>query len=383
MAHTEQFIPPEENPQYVRTQIITYIGNKRALLPMIQRAVSEIAGELGRTKLSIADVFSGSGIVARALKPYAHTLYANDLEEYSAILNRCYLANRSDFDLRLFEELREHILKESESHPQPGVITATYAPKDTENPRKGERVFYSRENAIRIDTWRTLIENDVPARMRDFFLAPLLTEASIHVNTGGVFKGFYKDPKTGIGTYGGHAHNALSRILGDITIQTPVLSRYDCESRVSMMDAAVFAGNLAARDGSIDIAYLDPPYNEHPYGSNYFMLNVIAQNKLPEQAKLSRVSGIPDTWNRSAYNYPKTALASLEEVVAHLHARYLIVSYNSEGYITFEQMIGMLQKYGTVRSVATPHIAFKASRNLQNRDLYVNEYLFVLKKDFE
>ncbi|MDR0684304.1 MAG: DNA adenine methylase [Spirochaetaceae bacterium] len=25
----------------------------------------------------------------------------------------------------------------------------------------------------------------------------------------------------------------------------------------------------------VDLAYLDPPYNQHPYGSNYFMLNLI------------------------------------------------------------------------------------------------------------
>ncbi len=381
MAHTEQFIPPEENPQYLRTQILTYIGNKRGLLPMIQRAVSDVAGELGKKKLSIADVFSGSGIVARALKPYASTLYANDLEEYSAILNRCYLANSTSFDRNLYNQLRDHILSESIRNPKPGVITETYSPKDTENPQKGERVFYSRENAIRIDTWRSLIETDVPVHMKDFFLAPLITEASIHVNTGGVFKGFYKDPATGIGAFGGHAHNALNRILGEVTLEEPVLSRYDCLSRVFQLDAYDFATHIAAEEGIIDIAYLDPPYNEHPYGSNYFMLNVIAQNKLPDNARLSRVSGIPDTWNRSDYNYPKTALASLEKVVAHLQARYLIVSYNSEGYISFDEMIGMLQKYGKVSTAATPHIAFKASRNLQNRNLYVNEYLFVLKKD--
>ena len=30
----------------------------------------------------------------------------------------------------------------------------------------------------------------------------------------------------------------------------------------------------------LDLVYLDPPYNQHPYGSNYFMLNTIYETKL-------------------------------------------------------------------------------------------------------
>ena len=38
----------------------------------------------------------------------------------------------------------------------------------------------------------------------------------------------------------------------------------------------------------VDIAYLDPPYNQHPYGSNYFMLNLIASYKKPSQISNSK-----------------------------------------------------------------------------------------------
>jgi len=55
------------------------------------------------------------------------------------------------------------------------------------------------------------------------------------------------------------------------------------------------------KDETVDLIYLDPPYNQHPYGSNYFMLNLICTNERPHT--LSKVSGIPGDWNKSQYNY--------------------------------------------------------------------------------
>ena len=48
------------------------------------------------------------------------------------------------------------------------------------------------------------IEN-VPEDLKVYLLAPLLSEASIHANTSGVFKGFYKDSKKNIGKFGGNS----------------------------------------------------------------------------------------------------------------------------------------------------------------------------------
>ena len=35
------------------------------------------------------------------------------------------------------------------------------------------------------------------------------------------------------------------------------------------------------KDIEFDITYLDPPYNQHQYGSNYHLLNTIALNDKP------------------------------------------------------------------------------------------------------
>ena len=181
-----------ENNDFLTTQIITYIGNKRILIGHIQKEIELIKEKLNKKKLVCADLFSGSGIVARMLKQHSSLLIANDLENYSRILNSCYLYNRREFDVDRYFDMRNSIEKEFFETKTPGIICENYAPKDTNDIQAGERAFYTRENAERIDTYRKLIDS-VDEEYRNFFLAPLLTEASIHVNTSGVFKGFYKD----------------------------------------------------------------------------------------------------------------------------------------------------------------------------------------------
>ena len=85
-----------ENKDYLTQQIITYIGNKRSLLKFITKGIDIVRNELNKEKLSMFDVFSGSGIVARYFKQYAKTLLINDLEKYTKVINECYLANTSE-----------------------------------------------------------------------------------------------------------------------------------------------------------------------------------------------------------------------------------------------------------------------------------------------
>jgi adenine-specific DNA-methyltransferase len=224
-----------------------------------------------------------------------------------------------------------------------------------------------------IDTMRTMIE-DIPQSEQKFFLAPLISEASIHSNTSGVFKGFYKNRDTGIGQFGGTGAFALLRIKGDIHLPFPVFSNFNCDYIVYNDDS-----NSVIHDApEVDVAYLDPPYNQHPYGANYFMLNVILNNQEPEN--MSKVSGIPDNWHRSLYNKKQYALQALTELVTNIKAKFALISFNSEGFITLEEMKAMLEKMGKVEVLETTYNTFRACRNLANRDIYVKEYLYLLEK---
>jgi adenine-specific DNA-methyltransferase len=108
------------------------------------------------------------------------------------------------------------------------------------------------------------------------------------------------------------------------------------------------------------------------------MLNLITDYKYPENT--SKISGIPENWNRSNYNKSKKALQSLTELVEGIKAKYVLISFNSEGFITIEQMREMLTKAGKLQVLETKYNAFRGSRNLNNREIHVKEYLYLLEK---
>jgi adenine-specific DNA-methyltransferase len=365
-----------ENPTYLTDQLITYIGNKRSLLRLLGKAIDQVKRELGGKRLRTLDAFSGSGIVSRLLKSRSAIVYSNDIEDYARVISECYLTNVSSvswFEVdALIERLRR--VRIEEEPDRVGLFERLYAPADEDNITSTDRVFYTKANARRLDRFRRILEEyDEP--LRTLVLGPLLSEASVHANTAGVFKGFYKDRNTGIGRFGGTGTDALSRIKGPIVPQRPVLSNFECDYRVFQEDA----NNLYRHVGNLDLVYIDPPYNQHPYGSNYFMLNLLVNYREPET--ISRVSGIPTDWRRSDYNVRSRAAHRLADLVANLDSRYLLVSYNDEGFVSPGEMRSILNHVGRVTEHSVAYNAFRGSRNLRNRALHVSEHLFLVKKE--
>lgn len=360
----------KENPFFLKEQIITYLGNKRSLLEFLNQGFKFAQNELKKDKFSFCDVFSGSGVVSRFVRPYASFIMANDLEDYSKIINECYLSNQNE---QLLQELKKYyVFLTSDLKLKKGFISELYAPNDDECIQKNERVFYTLKNAMYLDSMRGKISS-LPSNIQKYFIAPLIYEASVHANTSGVFKGFYKD-KNGIGKFGGNGANALTRIKGDITLKMPVFSNFICEYEVFQKDANILAKEL----DNFDVAYLDPPYNQHPYGSNYFMLNLIANYKKPKE--ISKVSGIPKDWNRSAFNKEKKAEDALFDLINDLKAKIVLLSYNCEGFVKKENFTKRLQSLGECFVLEQKYNAFRASRNLSKRSMHIQEQLYVLKK---
>ena len=363
-----------EDPDYLCRQLITYIGNKRALLGPIGRAVEAVKQRLNKSRLRMFDAFSGSGVVSLYLKAHASYLASNDIEDYATAIARCHLRNHSTVDFAALRQAVSDLNARAERTSLPrGFIQELYSPGDEDAISPEDRVFYTIDNARRLDDYRRMLD-ELPADIREMLLAPLLHKASVHANNGGVFKGFYKNRHTGIGQYGGTSSDALTRIRGRVCLEPPILSRFECDSRVYQGDANQVA--RAVRD--IDIAYIDPPYNQHPYGSNYFMLNLLVRYERP--ADVSRVSGIPVDWQRSGYNVRARSLPLLRQLFDALDARFLLVSFNDEGFIRPEDMQATLRRLGEVRTFETRYNTYRASRNLRNRSLHVTEQLFLVER---
>ncbi len=364
----------QEDPEYLTQQLVTYIGNKRALLGTIRSAVEDVVRRTGRDKLRILDAFSGSGVVSRMLRGYASELIVNDFEDYARAISECYMTNPSAAPLDAVRERVAALNAAVEAGDAPtGFIRRLYAPEDADNIRPEDRVFYTPENGYRLDAYRQLLDGEDPT-VRRLLMGPLLSAASIHANTAGVFKGFYKDRTTGLGKLGGTGSDALDRITRTITLRPPVLSAFECDTVVLQHDANAVVRTV----GELDLAYFDPPYNQHPYGSNYFMLNLLVNYQEPSE--VSRVSGIPTDWQRSDYNVKAKSLTRLTELVEDVDARFVILSFNDEGFVSPSDMREALDRLGTVTEQRQAHATFRGCRNLRDRSFQVTEHVYLIEK---
>jgi adenine-specific DNA-methyltransferase len=376
--HSQRSLPlgelEQEDPKFLTQQLVTYIGNKRSLRAHIEAAVGHVRSDLGGRRIRAFDAFSGSGVISRLLKAHADFLVANDIEDYATAISRCYLTNRRDVDWTriadIAREFNDHADRGASAH---GFIERLYAPMEDDRIRPGERVFYTRDNARRLDFFAHCLQQ-LDETSQSLLMGPLLSAASVHANTAGVFKGFYKDRATGVGRFGGSGGDALDRIKGKIVLREPVLSVFQSETLVSQMDA----NRVETKGLGLDLVYLDPPYNQHPYGSNYFMLNLLINYQEPE--RISDVSGIPRDWRRSFYNVKSQAFRCFRDLVAGIDARYVLVSFNDEGFIAPGAMLEFLASLGDVKEIKVPYNTYRGSRNLRERGIHVTEHLYLLRR---
>lgn len=361
----------ENYNNFVFQNMITCLGNKRKLLSIIRSIIEEIKIFLSKDKLNIVDGFSGSNVVSREFSYFSNNLYTNDLEYYSFILAYCYLKTPNNNQKERIIKHIEKMNKLAEIGPfYEGIICNLYAPKNTNSILENERLFYTRENALIIDTLRNYIENEVEDDIQYYCLGPLIVKSSIHTNTCGIFKSFYKK-------FGGRNEDALKRIKQKIKLDIPVWNNTIFNSITTNKDINILINELP---NNIDIIYLDPPYNQHPYGSNYFMLNVISENKEPEN--ISKISGIPKNWKRSNYNYRETAIIFMKDLLEKslLKSKFVLISYNNEGIIKQYDWKLLLHPYKT-KKYEIDYNTFKGCKNLKNRNNKVLEILYLVSKN--
>lgn len=375
---------------YLTEQLIAYIGNKRKLLPLVFRAIEKTGVALEGAKFF--DVFAGSGAVSRLAKSLGCEVFSNDWEYYSYILNSAYVKIDKDEIPRLFdsEQKLARIIETINNLPDPSeseqYIARYYAPKSFDNDAadfKTERLFYTKRNAFAIDKIRNHIERAYPKsaspieqKKRELLLAELLYEAATHTNTSGVFKAFHKG-------FGGYSKDALARITSPIRLRFPVLASSPFPVHVYNEDANA----LVKKIGGIDIAYVDPPYNQHQYGSNYHLLNTIAlwdciphPLDLNEKGELAEKAGIRRDWSRtrSDYCYKEKAERAFADLLSNIDAKYILISYSTDGIIPFEAMRAMCMERGKVSIVTGEYTTYPGGKQSNARHNANIEFVFCI-----
>ena len=120
--------------------------------------------------------------------------------------------------------------------------------------------------------------------------------------------------------------------------------------------------------GHFDLAYLDPPYNQHRYFTNYHVWETLVAWDAPEAYGVARKRvDARDPSTHSAFNSKRTMPAALASVVQSVDCDLLVLSYNDESWLELEELEAMCavrrppsRRRGAGREVAT--LAFDSAR---------------------
>ncbi len=200
---------------------------------------------------------------------------------------------------------------------------------------------------------------EIDAQQSACLLAPLLYQACYTSNTSGVFKGFHNG-------WGGQTGTALYRIRSHLTLAPAVFYDNGRKNEVFRLEATRLAKDCPVNGPSI--AYIDPPYNQHPYGSNYHVLNSIAlwdKPELPRKIGERNKAAIRTDWRterRSKYNHKNDALSAYEELLDRLTSKWTLTSYSTDGNIPLEALVRAACRTGATTAFTQGYKRYRVSR---------------------
>lgn len=333
-----------------------YLGSKESLTEPIIQLLAE--KNINQRELTFFDAFCGMGSVADALKTtYDHIIINDTLKCATTFtLGRLY-ANRCTFErlgLDPFEFLNNN------NSTREDFIYTNYSPGGS------NRMYFSAHNAGRIDYFRFQIEswkdeNRISDEEYIYLLACLMESASDVSNTAGVYGAFLKH-------WDGRALKPI------------VFSRIDAANgNCPIVENHNGKIEDIVQDVDCDILYLDPPYTQNQYGTQYHLLETLILNDNPT---ISRVTGSRPTGPmRSDWSKMYHVHILFDKVIAETRAHHIILSYNNDGFMSKEYIESTLKRYGLENSYSCISLDYKKYNNTkcQGNDGH-QEYLFYIEK---
>jgi adenine-specific DNA-methyltransferase len=355
-------------PPSAKIHRLNYIGSKYQLLQWLTDYIKEKTGFATFENKTVADLFAGTGVVSHHFRQQGTaTIYSNDSELYSSVIAHAF--TRSVYTERVRDIIAEMNAASTPATHPPGFVTRHYSPFEG-----NERMFFTVENAHRIDAMRTMLETvaattDLTHDEYQFILASIIISADAVSNVPAVYGCYLKNFK---------AKATKPIVLFPIhTITASASASASATFHADVTDPTFLSTTIPP----VDIAYLDPPYNERQYSKNYFPLNIIAKTpaSLNTEPPLKGKTGIPTDCFLSPFCRKGVASeTAFDTLIRGLRAKWIFLSYNSESIVSKEKMLEILRRYGTVSVIEREYKRFKSFE--YNEDKAIQEYLFCLEK---
>jgi len=307
------------------------------------------------------DLFAGTAIVSGSFKKQGYSIIANDIQYYSYVITKHMIENNGNLDKNHCNQL---IDKLNELDGIEGFIYKNYSYEGTAD-QEFRRMYFSEYNAKKCDAIRTTIEEwlangTITENEYFFLLASLINSIDKCANTASVYGAFLKKLKK----------SALKEM-----VLTPLpIMQGTVECKVYNEDISDLIKNVSG-----DILYLDPPYNARQYCSNYHMLETIAKYDNP---KIKGKTGLRNyEEQKSVFCMKNKVEAAFDELIKNADFKYIFLSYNNEGLMSFNTIERIMKKYGKYKVYMQQHRRFKADNARDCKSDSTIEYLHCLIKN--
>lgn len=332
-----------------------FLGNKESIVHEIKELLEK--KKLTGKDLTLFDAFCGTGAVSDYLKNDFNiilndsltwcTHYAKSRVLDSSVLFKKLGFNPIDF-LNDSEECREGFFYENYS------------------PARSDRMYFTPKNASRIDYFREQIEvwyqeKQIDNNEYSYLLACLIESVSRVANVAGVYGAFLKKWD--------------SRALKDIEF-LPVLRSEGSTNYYKVKNASI---EEIISKVECDVLYIDPPYTQNQYGTQYHLLETLILNDEPQ---ISKITGSrPTAPMRSQWSKNPWAHILFDKIVFETKANYILFSYSSDGIMSKAFIESCLKRYGKPESYVCKKINYKKYTNHKSKSSKNHfEYLFFVEK---
>ncbi|HIU82188.1 MAG TPA: DNA adenine methylase [Candidatus Ornithoclostridium faecavium] len=344
---------------------MNYIGSKYSLIDFLETSIDKTLKLHNETKkpseMVFADLFAGTGVVSGSFKQQGYSIIANDIQYYSYVITKHIIENNGNLD----KERCNHLIEELNNLDGiEGFIYQNYSFGGTEG-QEFRRMYFSDFNAKKCDAIRIAIESwlkqgKINEHEYFFLLGSLLNSIDKYANTASV--------------YGAYLKTLKKSALKEMELVALPIMKGTVECKVYNEDISELINNVSG-----DILYLDPPYNARQYCTNYHLLETIAKYDNP---KIKGKTGLRDyTEQKSVFCNKSKVADAFSNLIKNAKFKYIFLSYNNEGLMSFETIEKIMRKYGKYKVYMQQYRRFKADNARDAKSDSTIEYLHCLVKE--
>ena len=346
-----------------------YIGSKDKLAATLIEKIRRKCP----TATSVIDLMAGTGLFSLALRREGYRVIASDVMTYSYhhLVVNLKLNHAPKFDglkglVGSDDNTYENVLEFlNQCQPELGFFTKEYSPSGRPTAGCKPRMYFTSENASKIDAIRRIIKEWHENKMiSDVEHSLLLHDLIMAAN----------DIANIAGTYGHYLSHFVQRSTEPIFLRPSVFEvNGNTEGHEIRRGYAEELSPLLIGD----VCYIDPPYIKRQYAANYHILETLAREDEPEAIGKSGLR----PWRDQYSNFCSKVRISnaFDLIIKNINCRDIFISYSEDGLLSIDDLMAFLRQYGNVELSKIRYKRFRS--NNSKKELELTEYLIYLNKN--